>query len=432
MPEFAVDDDLRAAKLSGETGYRNRLPIRGAGQIGVKVQLQGERSGSQGQGLETGLLLLLVMFFGCCGRVWTQPGGKPVSTTGAESSLPEGPTPQISAEPAGSVGLVNSAGPVGSFGQEPPGPVSTGSVQGVVVDREGTVCEGANVELDQAGAGGRLVRTATSDSAGRFSFPNVLPGNFRIAVSSKGFETKVVQGLLHAGETFDAQTIVLPVTSTSEVTVTATQVEIAAEQVKIEEQQRVLGVIPNFYVSYVRNAAPLTTRQKYDLAWKSSIDPVTFIATGFFAGVEQAENTFSGYGQGAEGYAKRFGANYADGFINTMLGSAVLASWWKQDPRYFYKGTGTIHARALYAIANAVICKGDNGKWQPNYSSIVGGLAAGGVSNLYYPASDRDGVSLTLENALVSTGEGAVENLIQEFIIRKLTPKIPNYGTGNP
>jgi hypothetical protein len=237
---------------------------------------------------------------------------------------------------------------------------------------------------------------------------------------------------LRAGEDFDAQSIVLAVTSTSEVNVTASQVEIATEQVKEEEQQRVLGVIPNFYVSYSPNPAPLTSRQKFSLAWKTSIDPVTFVVTGIFAGVEQEENTFSGYGQGAQGYAKRYGAGYADGFISTMLGSAILPSWWKQDPRYFYKGTGSTRSRILYAIANSVICKGDNGKWQANYSGIVGGLAAGGISNIYYPASDRDGAKLTFEDAAIGTAESAVQNLIQEFIVKKLTPKIPNYGSGKP
>jgi hypothetical protein len=241
-----------------------------------------------------------------------------------------------------------------------------------------------------------------------------------------------VTGVLRAGEDFDAQSILLPVTSSSEVKVTASQEEIATEQVKAEEQQRVLGVIPNFYVSYSPNPAPLTSRQKFDLAWKSSIDPVTFVVTGVFAGVEQAENTFSGYGQGTEGYAKRYGAGYANSFINTMLGDAILPSWWKQDPRYFYKGTGTTRSRALYAIANSVICKGDNGKWQPNYSGIVGGLAAGGIANIYYPASDRDGFKLTFEDAAIGTAESAVQNLIQEFIVKKLTPKIPNYGSGKP
>jgi hypothetical protein len=149
--------------------------------------------------------------------------------------------------------------------------------------------------------------------------------------------------------------------------------------------------------------------------------------TGALAGMEQASNTFAGYGQGAQGYGKRFGANYADGFSDTMIGGAILPSLFKQDPRYFYKGTGTISSRAMYAIANSVICKGDNGRWQPNYSSILGGLAAGGISNLYYPSSNRSGVDVTFTNALIGTAEGAMQNLAQEFLVRRLTPRLPRY-----
>jgi hypothetical protein len=220
--------------------------------------------------------------------------------------------------------------------------------------------------------------------------------------------------------------------ATSEVRVTASQEEIAQAQIKEEETQRVLGVIPNFYVSYVPNASPLTKRQKLDLAWKTAIDPVSFLAAGAFAGIEQADNTFSGYGQGAQGYAKRFAASYGDGVIGNMIGGAMLPSLLKQDPRYFYKGTGTTQSRVLYAIANAVICKGDNGHWQANYSGILGGLAAGGISNLYYPASNRDGLTLTFENALIGTGEAAAQNLFQEFVVRRLTPKLPKYGSSPP
>ena len=309
---------------------------------------------------------------------------------------------------------------------------SKGSIHGVVVATDGSVCEGATVSLAQAGTGSQELRTATSDSNGRFSFPDVPSGAFSLTITTKGFATQVVTGVLRAGEDFDAQSIVLVVTSSSEVKVTASQVEIATEQVKAEEQQRVLGVIPNFYVSYSPNPAPLTSRQKFSLAWKTSIDPVTLVTTGIFAGVEQEENSFKGYGQGTAGYAKRYGAGYADNFINTMLGAAILSSWWKQDPRYFYKGTGSVRSRAFYAIANAVICKGDNGKWQPSYSNIVGGLAAGGISSIYYPASDRDGLKLTFEDTAIGTAESAVQNLIQEFIVKKLTPKIPNYGSGKP
>ena len=156
------------------------------------------------------------------------------------------------------------------------------------------------------------------------------------------------------------------------------------------------------------------------------------MASGFFAGIEQADDSYSGFGEGAEGYAKRYGANYADELIGTMLGGAVLPSLLKQDPRYFYKGTGTKRSRALYAVANAVICKGDNGHWQPDYSALIASVAAGGISNLYYPAADRNGVSLTFENAGVGFAYSAVENLFQEFVVRKLTPKIPHYGSSKP
>jgi hypothetical protein len=78
------------------------------------------------------------------------------------------------------------------------------------------------------------------------------------------------------------------------------------------------------------------------------------------------------------------------------------------------------------------MCKGNNGHWQVNYSGIVGGLASAGISNAYYPPSDREGLELTFQNALIGTGEGAIQNLLQEFVVRKLTPRIPHYSSGNP
>lgn len=302
------------------------------------------------------------------------------------------------------------------------------SMHGVVTSTEGTVYEGARVVLERSGSADPAA-TAQTDSNGAFSFANLAPGAFKLAVSARGFQTESISGILHAGEDFDAHTIALPVAAaTDEVRVSAeSHVEIAQEQLNLEEKQRVLGVFPNFYVSYDQHAEPLTTRQKYQLAWKTSIDPVTWLMTAAIAGGEQASNTFAGYGQGAQGYGKRFGANYADAFSDTMIGGAILPSLFKQDPRYFYKGTGSIPSRAMYAIANSVICKGDNGRWQPNYSAILGGIAAGGISNLYYPASNRSGVELTFTNALIGTAEGAVQSLFQEFLVRRLTPRLPKF-----
>jgi hypothetical protein len=313
------------------------------------------------------------------------------------------------------------------------GQVAVGSIHGTVVGRDGAVLEGAHVSLALAAPNDPPAPAIRTDSNGQFNFAGVPPGAFKLTISSTGFVTQVASGSLHAGESFEQPAVVLLLAPTaSEVRVTGSQVEIAQEQIKLEETQRVFGVIPNFYVSYVHNPVPLSEKQKFELAWKTSIDPVSFLAAGAFAGIQQADNTFSGYGQGAAGYGERFGANFADNFIGNMIGAAILPSLLKQDPRYFYKGTGTTQSRVLYAIANSVVCKGDNGHWQPSYSAILGGLAAGGISNLYYPASSRSGVRLTFENALIGTGSGAAQNLFQEFVVRRLTPKLPKNGTSQP
>jgi hypothetical protein len=193
----------------------------------------------------------------------------------------------------------------------------------------------------------------------------------------------------------------------------------------------VLGFIPNFYVTYDPHPVALTSKQKFELAWRTTIDPVTFAIVGGIAGVQQADNDFNGYGQGAQGYAKRFGSTYANLAAGTFIGSAILPSLLKQDPRYFYKGTGSTRSRSLYAIANAVICKGDNGHWQVNYSNILGSLAAGAISNLYYPAQNRNGAALTFENAAIGVGATAAANLVEEFLMRKLTSNA-NRATTKP
>lgn len=181
-----------------------------------------------------------------------------------------------------------------------------------------------------------------------------------------------------------------------------------------EEHQRILGVAPNFNTSYIQDAEPLTAKQKFGLALHSALDPFTFVAAGFDAMLSQAENNFAGYGQGAEGYGKRFGASYLDSFDGTMIGNALFPAVLKQDPRYFRKGTGSFGSRFFHAVISTVECKNDNRKWAPNYSNILGNLAAGGISNLYYPRSDR-GVGLTFERAAVVSGEGAIGSVFVEF-----------------
>ena len=271
---------------------------------------------------------------------------------------------------------------------------------------------------------------------GQFSFTKVTPGPFHLTIKSAGLATQNYSGILQPGETDTIPLLALPVAANfTEVEVGLTRGEVeeeAAEQLKVEEKQRVLGMVPNFYVTYLPHPAPLTAKQKFKLAARSVVDPFTFVVVAGSAGVEQWQNHFIGYGQGTEGYAKRFGAGYADTISGTFIGGAILPSLLKQDPRYFYKGTGSLQSRFFYAIAASVICKGDNGRWQPNYSNIIGNLAAGGISNIYYPSQDRDGAELTFENAAIGIGSNAVTNLLQEFVIRKLTPKLPSRESSKP
>jgi hypothetical protein len=302
-------------------------------------------------------------------------------------------------------------------------------VTGTVLDSTGAAVAHARVMLTRPDQSPNQQTLAGDD--GQFSFANVPPGPFQITVTAEGFATMVSSGELHPGEYCVVPQIELAVaTAITEVRVTPlSPMELAEEQIKEEEKQRVFGVIPNFYVTYVPDAVPLTSKQKFRLAWRSTVDPVTFALTGAVAGVQQAQNDFNGYGQGAAGYGRRYGAAYGNVVAGTFIGGAILPSLLKQDPRYFYKGTGTVRERLRYAIVNAVICKGDNGRWQPNYSGIVGSLAAGGISNLYYPPQNRDGAELTFENMLIGIGESAAVNVIQEFVVPRFTPSRQNRQT---
>jgi len=330
----------------------------------------------------------------------------------------------LSVLPCGFADAAQPQGTGASASEHSSDPRLSGSISGTIVDPTQAAVAGARVRLswgDQS-----LYQEVMSDDDGQFSFANVAPGAFQLTITSAGFTTQASAGLLRPGESYNVPQISMTLATTlTEVRVVPTRTEVAEDQIKAQEKQRVLGVVPNFYVSYYHNTVPLSPRQKFELAWKTTVDPVSFGVTGAIAGIQQAQNDFSGYGQGAQGYGKRYGAAYADFVASTYIGGAILPALLKQDPRYFYKGSGSKRSRMLYAIANSVICKGDNGHWQPNYSNIIGSLAAGGISNLYYPADNREGAELTFENGLIGIGESAAINLLQEFVMRKLTRNVP-------
>lgn len=207
--------------------------------------------------------------------------------------------------------------------------------------------------------------------------------------------------------------------------------ELAEEQIKEQQKQRVLGIVPNFNTSYVYGAASLTAGQKFRLAFRSQIDPVSFAVAGFVAGIGQAEGSHYGYGGGWGGYAKRYGQTYTDNFDGQMIGNAILPSLLHQDPRYFRLGRGPAKRRLLYALGTNVIARHDiTGKWEPNYSNVLGNFASGGISNLYLPKNER-GFGSTMTGGLTVLLEGGLGSLFQEFwpdISRRFLHKDPTNG----
>jgi len=291
-----------------------------------------------------------------------------------------------------------------------------GNIVGTVLDQSGSVAAGAVVRVTSEDKS--FSREVVSGDNGQYSFSDVPPGQFDLSVNSAGFAGRAFTSELTPGQTYLVPPIVLSIaTVVTGVKVTVDPVEVATEEVKEQEHQRVLGFIPNFYVTYHSDAPPLTTKLKFKLAWKSSTDPVNIFGTAFFAGLQQAGDEYPEFGQGAEGYGKRYGTAYADVVASTFLAGAVFPALLKQDPRYFYDGTGSMRSRIWRAVSNSIICKGDNGRWQTNYSNIAGSFAGAAISSTYYPTKNQG--SVVLLNGFIRMGESSLAGVMQEFVVRK-------------
>jgi hypothetical protein len=202
----------------------------------------------------------------------------------------------------------------------------TGSIEGEVFDVQGAVVPGAKVTLTAAGNFDSRVATAESD--GRFRFTAIPAGLYSLIVSAEGLETFTSSEFsTKVSQVTEAPNITLRAAGTSvSVRVTATAEQVAEAQVNAEEKQRVLGVFPNFYTSYIWKAEPMSARQKYKLAFRATVDPVNFLLIAGVAGAEQYHGTYPGYGSGIEGYGKRYAAAYGDALTSRIIGSAVLPS----------------------------------------------------------------------------------------------------------
>jgi hypothetical protein len=297
------------------------------------------------------------------------------------------------------------------------------SVAGTVLDISGAAVPDAEVSLSHQD--GTELHTMVSGADGEFNFTKIHPGPYLVVVNAKGFAPFVSEEFTVAvQQAYEVPIVSLSVATTSiEVMVRPIDL-IAAEQIRAAEKQRLMGVIPNFYTSYIYDAAPLTWKQKFSFAARGTFDPVAVIGVGFAAGIEQANNSFSGYGQGATGYGKRYAAKFIDGRSSDFLTHAVFPSLFHQDPRYYYQGSGTVKSRLVHAVSSAFVTRSDSGGTEPNYSYLLGDTSAAALSNLYYPSANR-GAHLAFTNAAVGLAGRVGGNLLREFLPRRMTTNVP-------
>ena len=201
----------------------------------------------------------------------------------------------------------------------------------------------------------------------------------------------------------------------------------APDQSEGTSKDRLFFALPNFLT--LENAGqvpPLTTGQKFKVVARGSFDYILIPWYGFLAGISQAEDSEEGYGQGAEGYGKRYGAYFVDGTIENFLTGAILPSILRQDPRYFQLGKGGFWHRTGYSVSRIFVTRTDSGGQQFNYSEVVGSALSAGISTYsYHPRSDRN-IGNTFSVWGSQVGYDTLTIVVKEFwpdIRRKLKKK---------
>ena len=291
------------------------------------------------------------------------------------------------------------------------------TIVGTAFDLNGGIIPGATVVLEGAGADNR--QTVVADDSGSFQFRNVRAGvDWRVKVTAQGFaDWNSGPVTLGPGQSFTLTGIQLRLATVEVVVNAVTSEQIATEQVRNQEKQRVLWIVPDFYVNFDQQPQPMTSKLKFQLALKALNDPVTLGGFVLNAGFYQMAG-YPAYAGGMKGYGQRLGATVAGGSSHIFVGDAVLPSLFHQDPRYFYQSTGTGGSRAKHALSFAIFTMGDNGRRQFNYSGIGGDLASGAIANAYYPHQDR-GAKLVLSGALIGTGGRVAYALGEQFLFNK-------------
>lgn len=298
-----------------------------------------------------------------------------------------------------------------------------GSIQGKVIDASGAPILGAVVKV--TGPNGDSGTTVT-DGQGAFQISPLTPGNYSVKISASGLADWSASNVaaLSAPDSKPLLAVMRVAPAVTSVTVGLPPKEVAQQQLNQEVKQRVLGVLPNYYAAFEAHPAPLSPRQKLHLGLKVLLDPATFAAVGITAGIQQQRKSYYQYGQGSEGYAKRFGAEYATAVDGILITSVLADSVLHQDPRYFYSGKGSIAQRSWYAVKSAFRAKGDNGNWQPPVAGLIGTIAAAEIAQAYRP-DPRTQYTLIGRSLLFRVTGLVGLNLFEEMFLKKLTTHTP-------
>jgi hypothetical protein len=181
------------------------------------------------------------------------------------------------------------------------------------------------------------------------------------------------------------------------------------------DDHRMFKVLPNYKTinDPEQPVVAMTPGEKFGLV-EHYFDPFTFVFTTITAGLEQATNDKAGYGQGALGFAKRYGADFTDGFTNELFVTGVFPTLLHEDPRYYRLGHGGAFKRTAYALSRILITHSDSGTARFNSSEFLGNITSGALSMTYYPQSERS-VGGVFSRMGVEIGYDSLFNVLKEF-----------------
>lgn len=336
--------------------------------------------------------------------------------------LPEAPQPQLAAQ---------------TQPQHPALPATPGTlcrISGVVSDIQGGLIPGAHVVAERVGAPVDESQQVTASNVGRFRFADLPAGSYTVTITSPGFEALRLADInLKPGEAYELPEVALPIARTAaDATVTVTEEQIAEAELNDQLHQRVLGILPNYYTSYIWDAAPLTMRQKFKLAIRSATDPVFFATTGISAGIQLARDDDPEYEGGVPGYFERYGAAYGGALVGRVVTSVLFNSLFKEDPRYFVMTNGNVFRRSWHAVSSTFMQRGDDKRFHPAYANFLGSATTAVIVSTWHPGSTTGVGTRVLDDTFFDLGGEAIRNLAREFLFRHLARHVPTYAKGKP